>query len=66
MALTYLGRHEAAESVAGGIRNTGGQALAIRADIAVEPDILRLFETTDRELGPVTALVNNAATLEAQ
>jgi NAD(P)-dependent dehydrogenase (short-subunit alcohol dehydrogenase family) len=27
---------------------------------------VRLFETAERELGPVTALVNNAATLETQ
>ncbi len=27
---------------------------------------MRLFETVDKELGPITALVNNAATLETQ
>jgi NAD(P)-dependent dehydrogenase (short-subunit alcohol dehydrogenase family) len=39
----------------------GGRALAIQADIAREADIVRLFETAERELGPVKALVNNAA-----
>ena len=34
--------------------------------MASETDVVRLFETVDRELGPVTALVNNAATLEPQ
>jgi len=66
VALTYLSQREAAEGIAADIRNSGGHALALQADIASEPDILRLFETTDRELGPVTALVNNAATLEPQ
>lgn len=39
----------------------GGRALAIQADIARESDIVRLFETAERELGPIKALVNNAA-----
>ena len=36
------------------------------ADISTEPEVLRLFETIDRQAGQLTALVNNAATLEAQ
>jgi NAD(P)-dependent dehydrogenase (short-subunit alcohol dehydrogenase family) len=48
------------------IAASGGRAVAVQADIAVEPDVVRLFETVDRELGCVTALVNNAATLEHQ
>lgn len=38
----------------------GGRAVPIRADMARESDILRLFEIAERELGPVRALVNNA------
>jgi NAD(P)-dependent dehydrogenase (short-subunit alcohol dehydrogenase family) len=38
----------------------GGRAVAIRADVSREADILRLFETAERELGPIKALVNNA------
>ena len=34
--------------------------------MASEADVVRLFETVDKELGPVSALVNNAATLEPQ
>ena len=32
----------------------------------MEADVARLFETAERELGRLTALVNNAATLESQ
>src|SRR5687767_14993477 len=32
----------------------------VQADTAVEDEVLRLFEAVDRELGPVTSLVNNA------
>jgi NAD(P)-dependent dehydrogenase (short-subunit alcohol dehydrogenase family) len=41
-------------------------ACAVQADVTSEADIVRLFETCDRELGTVTALVNNAAILETQ
>lgn len=43
------------------IVSAGGRACAVQADIAREEDILRLFQTAERELGPVKALVNNAA-----
>jgi NAD(P)-dependent dehydrogenase (short-subunit alcohol dehydrogenase family) len=36
------------------------KAIAIQADVSAESDVVRLFETVDRELGRLTALVNNA------
>jgi NAD(P)-dependent dehydrogenase (short-subunit alcohol dehydrogenase family) len=39
----------------------GGRASAVQADIAREEDVIRLVETAERELGPIKALVNNAA-----
>ncbi len=39
---------------------TGGNALAVTADIARVDEVRRLFETVDQQFGPVTALVNNA------
>ena len=38
----------------------GGRAIAIKADVSREEDVMRLFDATSRELGPITALVNNA------
>jgi NAD(P)-dependent dehydrogenase (short-subunit alcohol dehydrogenase family) len=38
----------------------GGRALAIHADVADEEQIVRMFETAGRELGPIKGLVNNA------
>ena len=43
------------------IVSAGGRACAIRADVAREEDVVRLFEAAERELGPLKALVNNAA-----
>lgn len=60
VAVNYRTEKARADAVADAIRKSGGKAIAIQADVASEPDILRLFETVDRELGPVGALVNNA------
>jgi NAD(P)-dependent dehydrogenase (short-subunit alcohol dehydrogenase family) len=42
------------------IVSAGGHACAIQADVSREEDVVRLFETAARELGPLKALVNNA------
>ena len=66
VAVNFLRRREAAEETVCAIRDCGGRAITIQADVSSEADVMRLFETTDRELGRVTALVNNAGTLEPQ
>ncbi len=38
----------------------GRRAVAVQADMASEADVVRLFATVDRELGPLSGLVNNA------
>jgi NAD(P)-dependent dehydrogenase (short-subunit alcohol dehydrogenase family) len=58
VCVNYLQDRNAADEVTG--------ALAVQADIGLEDQVVRLFEKVDRELGPLTALVNNAATLESQ
>jgi citronellol/citronellal dehydrogenase len=45
----------------GAIREAGGRAVAIRADLASAEDRRRLVQTAEAELGPVDVLVNNAA-----
>jgi NAD(P)-dependent dehydrogenase (short-subunit alcohol dehydrogenase family) len=48
------------------IQADGGRAIAVQADIASEVEVVRLFETVDEQLGTLSALVNNAGTLEHQ
>jgi NAD(P)-dependent dehydrogenase (short-subunit alcohol dehydrogenase family) len=50
-----------AKKVVDEILGAGGRASAVHADIGREQDIVRMFETVERELGPIKALVNNAA-----
>jgi NAD(P)-dependent dehydrogenase (short-subunit alcohol dehydrogenase family) len=66
VCVNYLRDEAAASSVVRAIQGGGGKAIAVRADISSEADVVRLFETTEHELGSVAALVNNAATLEPQ
>ncbi|MGE0042811.1 MAG: SDR family oxidoreductase [Vicinamibacterales bacterium] len=66
VAVNYKGNHAAAGELVKDIAAAGGHAVAIAADIAREDEVVRLFEAVDRELGPVTALVNNAGILERQ
>ena len=66
VAVNYLQDRIAAESVVKTIVDGGGRAAAIQGDVSVEADVLRLFEESDRQLGPLTALVNNAGILETQ
>lgn len=61
VALNYRENRSAAESLARGLP---GSAVAIQADIASEADVVRLFQTVDRELGRLTALVNNAGIVD--
>lgn len=60
VAVNYNSNPARAEAVVKEIEEAGGRAIAIQADVSREADVVRLFETVDRELGRVTALFNNA------
>ena len=60
IALNFSSGRAEAQKVADEIVAAGGRALPIRADISREDQILALFQTAERELGPIKALVNNA------
>ena len=66
VCVNYRTNQTAARAVVQNITIGGGRAIAVQADVAIEEDVVRLFETCDRELGPLTALVNNAGILETQ
>lgn len=66
VCINYRRNETAALALAEEIRNSGGQAIAVAADVGCEADVMRLFARVDEQLGPVTALVNNAGILERQ
>jgi NAD(P)-dependent dehydrogenase (short-subunit alcohol dehydrogenase family) len=66
VVLSYRVRRDAADAVVDAVAREGGTALAVQADVAVEADVVRLFEDVDRAFGRLDALVNNAGMLETQ
>ncbi len=66
VCVNYLRNRAAADAVVKEIEKAGGKAIAVAADVSSELDVAKLFETVDKQLGRVTALVNNAGMLEKQ
>ncbi len=65
VCVNYRQNRAAADRVVADIEAAGGTALAVGADVAVEEDVVRLFEAAD-SLGRLAGLVNNAGILERQ
>ncbi len=66
VCINYKSNKDAAVEVVDTINNSGGKAIAVQADIAVEAEVIKLFKAVDDSLGIITALVNNAGILETQ
>jgi NAD(P)-dependent dehydrogenase (short-subunit alcohol dehydrogenase family) len=66
VAIAYRADEAAAEATLAAVRAAGGTAVAVRADLAREGEVERMFATVDRELGRLTVLVNNAGIVAPQ
>jgi len=55
VCVNYRRDQSAAEAVVDAIELGGGRAVAVAADVSLEPDVIRLFATCDRELGQLIA-----------
>ncbi|HEX6267327.1 MAG TPA: SDR family oxidoreductase [Burkholderiales bacterium] len=64
VAVNYRSNREAADSLVKRIQSKGARAIAVPGDVASEADVVRMFETVDRSLGRVSALVNNAGIVD--
>lgn len=60
VCVNYRDREEAARSALDEIREAGGRAVALRADVADAKQVVALVERAAAELGPLAILVNNA------
>jgi NAD(P)-dependent dehydrogenase (short-subunit alcohol dehydrogenase family) len=60
VAVNYANGKTEAASVVRMIRERGGRAASIWADVSREEEIVRLFLEAERDLGPIRGLVNNA------
>lgn len=66
VCVNYRQDREAAAIIVSRILQRGHRAISVAADVSSESDVKRLFDTAGDELGPLSALVNNAAVLETQ
>ena len=60
VVVTYAGNQEPAEAVVAAIREAGGAAIALKADVADEADVRSLFDTADASYGGVDVVVHTA------
>jgi len=66
VGVNYVNNTASAQTVVDEIVNAGGKAIALQADIADEAQVVAMFQRLSAELGPITALVNNAGILFQQ
>ena len=60
VCINYIERRDKAEALAARLREAGGAVLVQQADVADREAVARMVENIERELGPVSLLVNNA------
>jgi NAD(P)-dependent dehydrogenase (short-subunit alcohol dehydrogenase family) len=60
VCVNYRKDKASAEKLVNELKNS----IAVPGDVSSEADVMRLFETVDRKLGRVTALVNNAGIVD--
>jgi NAD(P)-dependent dehydrogenase (short-subunit alcohol dehydrogenase family) len=66
VAVNYSANSRAADGVVRQIRDGGGNAIALQADVSDEEQVLAMFQQIDADLGRLTGLVNNAGVVDVQ
>ena len=66
VAVNYASNSLAADEVVRTIREGGGRAISVQADVGDETQVVAMFEKVDAKLGRLTALVNNAGVVDMQ
>ena len=64
VAVNYSSNSLAADEVVRQIRAAGGTAITVQADVAVESQVMAMFDKIDAKLGPLSSLVNNAGVVD--
>ena len=64
VAVNYTANSLAADEVVRQIRASDGNAMAVQADVAIEAQVMTMFERIDAKFGPITGLVNNAGVVD--
>lgn len=60
VGVNYAGNEQAAQDTVRAVQQAGGNAIAIRGDVAVEADVIAMFDAIEQAFGKLDGLVNNA------
>jgi 3-oxoacyl-[acyl-carrier protein] reductase len=66
VAVNYRKEQAAAEKVCAEIRQLGRRTIPVQADVSLSGEVEQLVSATERELGPVEILVNNAGVTQVK
>lgn len=66
VGINYAASAAEAEPLADELRQAGGRALAVRADVSRAADVRAMFEAIQAEFGRIDVLVNSAGVLQVQ
>ncbi len=64
VAVNYASSPAEAEKLVAELVQTGGKAVAVKADVSNADDVRKMFDTVEQRLGKVDVLVNNAGILK--
>lgn len=64
VVINYASSANEANALVATLREAGHQAIAVQADVANAADVARLFDETEKQLGKVDVLINNAGILK--
>ena len=64
VAVNYASSAAEADTLVAELRANGARAIAVRADVSKADEVRAMFDATERELGQVDVLVNNAGVLK--
>ena len=65
VGVNYLGNQAAAARTAADVKDAGGKAIAIKGDIAVEEDVIAMFDATEEAFGKLDGFVSSAGIVAA-
>jgi len=64
VAINYTSSQKEADALVSELQASGATAIAVKADVSKADEVSRMYEVTERELGKVDVLVNNAGVLK--
>jgi NAD(P)-dependent dehydrogenase (short-subunit alcohol dehydrogenase family) len=64
VAVNYLRNEAAARETADAVDGAGGRAVTVQGDVAIESDVMRMFDAAERDLGKLDGVVVNAGVVQ--